>query len=210
MGRVSGIIGKLLSFERVTRNDAKLSDVKVDLGGGEILTAEYTHPSGDDSFPLPGDYPSLIKIPKSGRVLVIGLVETDASQKSQSGDKRIYARNSDRLEVVELWLKSDGTATLDNANGSVVLSPDGSIKGTSPNGSFELRANGSYRIENSSGHIELLTNGTVDINGATIGPIGSIVSPVSISAPSVVVDSKELKDHTHPAGDPPGSTGSNN
>ena len=196
MGRVSGIIGKLLSFTRVVRNDAKLSDVKVDVGGGDILTAEYTHPSGDDSFPLPGDYPSAIRIPRSGRILVVGFVETDAQQKALAGDKRLYARNSDREEVVELWLKSDGTALLDNENGS-----------------SELRPDGSFRIQNGNGYIELLANGTVNINGTTINPAGDVESLTTIISPSMVVNSKELAEHDHPitgGSSAPGPTGPNN
>lgn len=227
MGRMSGVIGKLLSFTRTTSNEAKVSDVKVNVGGGEngdILTAQLTHPSGEDSVPLVDDYVTLLRIPRSGRVLVVGFTETDANQTAQAGEKRIYARDSDRLEVVELWLKNDGTATLNNENGSFVLSPDGSMKGTNPNGNFELRANGSHRTENSNGFIELLANGTVNINGTTINPTGDVLSPTSVTAPaitgsasvsspSIVASGKDLAAHDHPiigGSSSPGPTGPNN
>jgi len=213
MGLMSGIIGKLLSFARVQREGAKLSDVKIDIGGGDVLTAEYTHPSGDDSFPLPDDYVSLVRIPRSGRVLVLGFVETDAEQKAEAGDKRIYARDASRVEMAEVWLKSDGTVVVANDNGSFTLRPDGSQIGENSNGNFELRADGSHRTENASGYIELLANGTVDINGATINPAGDIETPTKVTAPSMIVDGKELKDHDHnitSGSSSPGPTGPNN
>lgn len=196
MGRIAGVIGKLLSFVRVEREGAKLSDVKVDIGGAEILTAEFNQPSGDDAFPLVGDYPTAIRIPRSGRVLVIGFVEPDALQKALEGDKRIYARKADRSEAVEVWLKSDGTALIDNENGSAELRPDGS-----------------YRIQNSNGFIELQADGIVNINGATINTTGDIESPTTVLAPSIVADGKELADHDHninSGSSSPGPTGVNN
>lgn len=219
MGRMSGVIGKLLSFTRVTRENAKLSDVKVNVGGSDVITAEYSHPSGDDSHPLPNDYVTLVRIPRSGRVLVVGFTETDAEQKAAAGDKRIYSRDSSRAETAEVWLKSDGTIDMNNSNGSFVLSPDGSMKGTSPDGNFELRADGSHRTENGSGYLELREDGVVEINGATIGTDGAIVSPVSVTAPvvtgstSVVANGKELAGHDHAilgGSSAPGPTGTNN
>jgi len=212
MGRLSGVIGKLFSFVRVIRNEAKLSDVKIDVGGGDILTAEYTHPSGDDSFPLPDDYVSAVRIPRSGRILILGFVESDAQQKALKGDKRIYARNENREEMIELWLKSDGTATLNNANGSFTLSPDGKFVTTNPNGTYTLNADGSHKGENANGNFQLLANGTMDINTATIDPGGNIIA-TSVSAPSIKVNGKELDGHDHEIEDgssAPGPTGPNN
>ena len=122
-----GRIGRLLSFIRVVRNGAKLSDVKVDIGGGEVLTGEHVHPSGEDAFPLPDDQIVAIPVAQTGRIVIIGYVEPDAVQKAQAGEKRIYARNGDRVEVVELWLQADGSATLSNDNGSFELRVDGTI-----------------------------------------------------------------------------------
>lgn len=77
-------------------------------------------------------------------------------------------------------------------------------------GEIWLHNDGAIDIVNASGFIKLLVNGTVNMNGATIDATGAIVSPVSISAPSVIANGKELAEHTHPAGTPPGATGVNN
>ncbi len=52
--------------------------------------------------------------------------------------------------------------------------------------------------------------GGFDLNGFTIDASGAAASPVSLSAPSILADGKELSGHDHPAGTPPGNTGANN
>lgn len=221
-----GVIGKLLSFVRAPRNGANQSDVKLDTGGGDVLTATHAQGSGDDSFPLPGDYPVSVRIDRSGGLVVVGFVEPDATQAAQAGERRLYARDGNRAEVVQIWLKNDGTLLASNSNGSYELRPDGSQKLISPggsyelfadgkhrlenaNGSYELRANGSQRSENSAGYYELQAGGTVDVNTATIDPGGNITA-TSVTAPSIIVDGKQLKDHKHSGVTPGGGqTGPN-
>ena len=190
-----GIIGKLLAFTRTARDNAKQADIKI-ATSGDTLTAQYVQGAGDDAVPLPGDYPLCVRIERAGRVVVVGFVEPDATQAAQAGERRLYARGGDRAEVVQVWLKNDGTLLASNDNGSYELRPDGSQKLQNDNGSYELRADGSHRSENSSGYYELQAGGTVDVNTATIDPAGNIVA-TSVSAPSIVVNGKELKDHKH-------------
>lgn len=203
-----GIIGKLLSFTRTTRDNAKQADIKI-ATSGDTLTAQYVQGAGDDAVPLPGDYPLCVRIERAGRVVVVGFVEPDATQTAQAGERRMYARDGDRAEVVQIWLKNDGTLLASNDNGSYELRPDGSQKLQNDNGSYELRANGSHRSQNASGYYELQAGGTVDVNTATIDPAGNIVA-TSVSAPSIKVNGKELKDHKHSGVTPGGGqTGPN-
>ena len=124
MGRVAA----LLEFVRAVRGSAKVSDAKVDYGGGDIRTAEHFADSGDDSFPLPTDFVVTVAQAGTGRVSAVGWIDPINEQKSTAGDKRIYARDAATgAQVVELWLKSDGTATLANALGSLVLLADGTV-----------------------------------------------------------------------------------
>ena len=172
MGRVA----KILSFLRLTRNGAKVSDVKTDTGGGVNITSEHFADVGDDSFPLVTDYALNVDVPGSGNEATVGYLDPINTPKATVGDKRIYARDADTgLMVVEVWLKSDSSAIISNSNGA----------------------------------IELQADGTVNINGLTIDPTGALVSPVSVTAPSVVANSKELAGHVHAAGTPPGDTGAN-
>lgn len=120
-----GRIAKLLSFVRAVRNGAKLSDVKFDPGGGPNVTGVHYADSGDDAQPLPGDYVALVRDVGTGRESVLGYLDPKNQQKAGPGDKRIYARNSGGTQVVEVWLKSDGSAIIQNSTGVFTLQPDG-------------------------------------------------------------------------------------
>ncbi len=198
-----GGIGRLLSFLRTSRNGAKVSDVKLDRGGGANITCEHFAGAGDDSFPLTTDYPFTADQPRGGGEAVVGYLDPINTPKAQEGDRRIYGRDAATgAAVVEVWLKSDGTALTSNAAGSFVLRPDGSIKGSNSNGSFELQSGGDFVV-----------------NGVTIDTAGNITSPATVTAPnlagsaSVKAASKELGGHDHninSGSSAPGPTGTNN
>lgn len=120
-----GIIAKLLSFTRATRNGAPIGDVKCDPGGGAIVTAEHTAPAGDDSHPMPGDYVALSAAAGTGRQSAIGYFDPINAPKATPGEKRIYARNSAGEFVAEVWLRSSGACVINNVAGVFVLQPDG-------------------------------------------------------------------------------------
>lgn len=198
MGRIT----KLLSFSRVERNGAKISDVKIDPGGGHNITAEHFAPAGDDSFPLKSDYVVTNDILRAGGEAAIGYLDSINTPKALEGDKRIYARDANTgAVIIEIWLKNDGTGILSNANGSFTLNPDGSIKGDNGSGSFELQAGGDFVV-----------------NGVTIDTNGNITSPATVtaavvSAPSILANGKDVADHNHAitsGSSAPGPTGNNN
>jgi len=122
-----GRIARILSFLQTVRNDAKLSDVKVDRGGSDNRTAVHFTAIGDDSQPLTTDYVLLVSVAPTGSEAVAGYLDPLSTPKSTPGDKRIYARDANGVAVVELWLKNDGTAVLSNSNGMITLQPDGII-----------------------------------------------------------------------------------
>ena len=123
-----GRIAKILSFTRLTRNGAKVSDVKVDAGGGANVTAEHFSPAGDDSQPLTTDYSFVEPTERNGGAVVVDYLDPLNEPKAQPGDKRIYARDPDTgAAVVELWLKNDGSMIASNALGSLGLLANGNI-----------------------------------------------------------------------------------
>lgn len=123
-----GLIAILRSFTRVLRSGAKLSDVKLDSGGGANLTAENFADAGDDSHPLPGDYVAAVSIPRDGGQAAVGYADTINDPKAGPGEKRIYGRSPDTgLVVNEVWLKADSSVIISNALGSIELKPDGSV-----------------------------------------------------------------------------------
>ena len=121
-----GRIVKVLSFIRVLRNGAKVSDAKVDTGGGANITAEHYASAGDDAHPLPDDYAITDDVQQTGKEAVVGYLDILNDQKAQPGDKRIYARDADTgAMIVELWLKNDGSTVLSNTNGWFTLLANG-------------------------------------------------------------------------------------
>ena len=198
-----GRIGVLLSFSRVERNSAKISDVKIDPGGGPNITAEHFAPAGDDSYPLTTDYVVTNEIPRTGGETVVGYVDPINTPKANEGDKRIYARDPNNgTPVNEVWLKNDGSVLISNDNGSVLLRVDGGSIITTPNSTFDAAANGSIKGDNGSGSFELQSGGDFLVNGVTIDTSGNITSPAIITgaqvvAPSILGNGKELSDHNH-------------
>ena len=198
-----GRIATILSFMRAVANGAKVSDVKTDSGGGANITAQHFSAPGDDSHPLTTDNVVTVDVERTGSEAAIGYLDPLNTPKAQAGDKRIYGRDaSTGAVVVEVWLQNDGTATVSNDSGSVVLKPDGSIKGSNGSGSFELQAGGDFVV-----------------NGVTIDTSGNINSPATITAPnvagttSVKAATKELAGHDHAinsGSSAPGPTGPNN
>lgn len=121
-----GRVGRLLSFVRALRGSAKLSDVKVDRGGGDNRTPEHFSSPGDDSFPLPGDFVALLPQHGTGRDSAVGYIDPKNTQTAAEGEKRIYSRNpATGAAVAELHLKNDGSAVLSNASGILTLQVNG-------------------------------------------------------------------------------------
>ena len=122
-----GLIAKLLSFTRIERNGAKMSDVKVDPGGGANITGEHFSSPGDDSHPLDSDYAAVIPVRRSGGAIVVAYADPLNTPKATAGEKRIYGRNAAGAVVNEVWLKADGSVMISNALGAIELKADGSV-----------------------------------------------------------------------------------
>lgn len=202
-----GRIARLLSFVRLTRNDAKVSDVKVNPGGGPNITAEHFADAGDDSHPLITDYVALNRGSGTGRESAIGYLDPLNEPKAQPGDKRIYARDADSgAVVVEVWLKNDGSAVVSNENGSVTLRPDGGTVVATPESTFDAAADGSITGDNGNGSFELQAGGDFSVNGVTIDTSGNISTTGSIEGVGVKDNATNvtLSTHVHPtSGAPP-------
>lgn len=180
-------IGKVLSFLRNLRNGDNFTDTKNDVGGGDIVRAKHFADPGDDSAPLPGDFCINVPTKKTGNQAAAGYVDPKNAGISQPGEARKYARDSAGSEVSQIYQQNDGAITIENAAASLVISPSGQID-----------------LLNGAGFIQLLPSGTVNINGTTIDAAGNIVGAGTISD----AGGRDLTAHKHPAGTPPGNTGS--
>ncbi len=195
MGSVKGVLGRVLAFTRVVRNGAHVNDVKVTLGGEHNLTFDHFSAPGDDSHPLPDDYVIGDPSAQTGRYSAKGYVDPKNVPKANAGEKRIYARNSAGVEIVEIWLKADGTATMVNAQGSVTLSAAGAITLQNAVGSLTLSALGAILGQNANGAFQLNAAGQFSANGVTIDGSGNMVVPTSL-----MLAGKQIAGHHHPQG----------
>lgn len=139
------MIGRVLSFARVTLNGAACSDVKNDPGGGAARTARHFAAPGDDSAPLPDDYVFTVPGPNTGSQIAVGYLDPKNDQKAQAGERRFYARDSNGTVVGELWLKNTGEVLADNGTASISLAADGTI--TIGNGAASLTMSPSGAVE---------------------------------------------------------------
>lgn len=120
-----GRIARVLNFITTTRNGARIRESEVNPGGGANVTAPHFSSIGDDSHPLPGDYEALVPDSGSGRENGVGYLDPKNQHKAGPGEVRRYARASNGEQVVEVWLKNDGSAIIENENGRFTLHPDG-------------------------------------------------------------------------------------
>ena len=122
MGRI--VIIK--DFARALReNGARVSDVIVDPGGGNNITGEHFSSAGDDTFPLTTDYAFAANNQRKGGSSIVGYIDPINIPKALSGEKRIYARDSNGDAICEIWLKADGSILISNDNGNAELKADG-------------------------------------------------------------------------------------
>lgn len=193
-----GWVAKVISFIRVDRNSAKISDVTINTGGGYLQTAEHFSPSGDDAFPLDTDYTIAQSVQQTGRVAVVGYIDPKSTPKALKGEKRIYARDANTGEVVvEVWLKNTGEAITSNANGSVTLRPDGGVILRTPGSTFDAKADGSIKGDNGNGSFELQANGDFLVNGVKIDTNGNITTAGTLNADDVTADNQDVTLSTH-------------
>ncbi len=118
-------VAKILSFTRTMFSGANVTDVKVDIGGGDIRTAHHYSSPGDDSNPLTSDYAIVGDIPQSGGKVAHGYLDPINAPVANEGDKRIYGRSANGSTVNQVWLKNDGSVLISNDNGNMTMAVNG-------------------------------------------------------------------------------------
>jgi len=166
------MIAQLLSFVRKTRTGSvKLSESKVDPGGGANIIVEHFSSPGDDSFPLEDDIVAVLPIDRSNGEdgVAIGYADLKTDKKAEKGDKRIYARDSSGQTICEIWLKNTGDILVKNDSGLINLKADGDV--------------------NINGVI-------IDTSGNITAP-GTISAPTITGTTDVTFNGKSSNTHTH-------------
>jgi Phage protein Gp138 N-terminal domain len=86
---------------------------------------------------------------------------------------------------------------------TISITPEGDISLVNASGSVTLGVDGEIDLQNESGGLNVASGGVVTINGVTISTSGEITAS-KVTAPSIVVGTKELATHTHSAVTPGG------
>lgn len=168
---------------KIAKHIEKINNrLNMNLGANFNNECQNVQPLGSDAAPLPGDFGLTTETGDNGDHSVFAFYD-DNNKIAKDGEKRIYARNEKNDVVCEIYLQNTGQILIKNAKASYIIKADGSIA-----------------QNNSNGSIIMHNSGDVEINGFIIKKDGSASSPKSIKAPSILVDGKELKDHTHKPG----------
>ena len=101
------------------------------------------------------------------------------------------------------------TVAAEDSTAMVIQTRDGVVKIAIDNDEIRIK-NDAVSLVVAGSSVTGIAPGGFDLNGFTIDAGGAAASPVSLTAPSVLADGKELAGHGHPAGTPPGNTGANN
>lgn len=117
-----GTTAVVTGTERVSDDDGEGLIVTYDEHGAAPEEAEHYAPAGDDSPPLPGDFPAVDDAPGRGNKRITGYVDSKNKGKALEGEKRVYARAADGSVAAEIWLHGDGLVEI------LSLKPGGKYK----------------------------------------------------------------------------------
>ena len=188
-----GRLAQVISITRTSTRGDKVTDVKSQLGGGDVVTSQHFSGPGDDSMPLPGHSEAVIPLTRQRGVATVGYVDPKSAQTAGPGEKRTYSRNASGAQVAQTWLKSDGTIVINNGAGMITMAPSGVIN---LNG-VEIDPSGN-----------ITGPGDADIVGALTA--ASVTADAIEALTSLIAAGLELVLHTHGGVTPgSGSTGPN-
>lgn len=115
MGRVAFSI----DIERV-EDDEKITLVKIDLGGNNVISPEFYTSPGVDSAPMDGDYVATSSAPGNSGQSAVGTIDPINGGVAGKGEVRLYARDEDGNTIIALYLKSDGTIEIGGSDDNAV------------------------------------------------------------------------------------------
>lgn len=101
---MSGRRGDVTKVERIPEG----VEVTVDLGGGDLVTAEHYGDPGVDAPPLPGDEVVVEELDGAGAASATAYQDPKNPGVAIPGEHRTYARDAAGVIVAEIWAKADG------------------------------------------------------------------------------------------------------
>lgn len=163
-----GRIARVLEFFSKTRRSVTYSQVKSDMGGDDIRSADVFRPLGEDSQPLAEDITFVVPGPRSGQVVSVGFIDPANPTSVEPGGKKIYSRDPGGGVKAFVELKPDGEINIETGISVINAKEDGNIQ-----------------IDNGTGTIKIDPAGIIDLNGVKIDPAGNITNALSLTAGAV-------------------------
>lgn len=116
-------IGEVLSFKRVSTDEsANLSEVQVDLGGGNKVTARHFSLPGDDSAPLVGEFALCSQV--GSEWIAYAFMDPSFAPLAAAGERVLTSRSGLGAAEAKIHLKADGSVVI---NDKVTITADGAI-----------------------------------------------------------------------------------
>lgn len=166
-----GRVGNIQSITDVVDGDDKLVELKIDIGGGEIITVPLYSAAGIDSKPCLDDYVVCAETVGYSGQSAVGFLDRQNVSGAKEGEIRIVGRGESGPEVSEIYLKNDGGMSLNNHVASIDLDSEGTIEARTGPGSIRMDIAGNITITSGPGSIVMTPAGVVSINGKlTIAP----------------------------------------
>ena len=167
-----GRIGEILGIEPNVEDAENTIDIKVDLGGGDVLLVPmYTTP-GEDSRPMVGDYAILTSHPGDAGLSCVGFIDATNATESEDGEKLIYSRDLAGLKAGYIHIKRDATVT-------ILGDDDNAVRFSKLKTAFDA-------LKDDFNNLVTAYNAHIHITTATVatGPAGVIAPTTSTGTPS--------------------------
>ena len=168
-------------------------EVKIDLGAGNIVTADHTDSVGTDCPPVVDDYAVLAPLPGAGSYAVVSYAVVTAEFLAAPGERRTYSRDTEGVIAAQTFLKQDGNVEITTGPNSFIMKKDGSVDITTENATVSIKPAGDVELSNDGGgSVKLLASGVINLNGVTIDTSGNLISPTKITSPIVIANTSLL------------------
>lgn len=169
----------------------------VEVPSGRSLTMERFTSAGEDAAPLKDDYALSVPVLRNGGAASSGFFDPVNEPLAEPGERRVYSRDQNGQITSTIWQRNDGTVEIENAEVTIVVSPNGNI---------DITTSGTVTA-NISGDMNATVNGTTNLTCPTTNVDGDVNCTGTITADvDVIGGGISLKSHLTTGVTPGGGT----
>ena len=107
-----GRIGEVVEVKDVTVDGDKATEITVDLGADDTVTALLPTAAGQWGKPQAGDLAILVELDGAEEWAVVGFVAVSLANASGGGEVYLYSRDGDGAALAHIHLKNDGSLVI--------------------------------------------------------------------------------------------------